>query len=671
MASARQDDRVREQAKLERQSKELVSLTQALTGAGVARQRIEELAGSEAQITTGLRELNAAVKGRLTAKADKDAATADLATAHASFLEKLEPLVDDANFDLVMAGEKIAGRSEGAQPIDAEVEALRVLLALRAEANLAVGLLHEAAGVLDSNVLQPLRERFIASSGHIEGMLARLPDAARKQGVHELTQNLLAFGSGANSIFNTRSDELREAAVAEQALRTSGVLTVRLNEELAKLVSGAEAASGAAAVSAASTIQTGETLLLIITALSIAGVIFIALYYVVPRVVQPLENMTAAMTALAAGNTSVAIPGRDRRDEIGRMAKALAVFRDTAVEIEEKNLRDVAAAQQRLIDAIESSSEGFALFDAEDRLVLCNGHFRDFYQGLGDVIVPGTSFASIASAAAERTVLHDDTLTAEQWLARRSALHRTPAGPILQCHNDGRWIQINERKTQDRGTVAVYTDVTDIKRTEQALVAAQARLQYLLTFSPSIICSFQVEGGKAPTFISENVRELLGYEPSDYLAGPEFWLERIHPADYARVHVRVPKAPGNGSQRSRVSVPTSRRQLLLGAGRATSGPQRGWRTARGCRIVERYLSTQGGRTCAPPADGLSRASPGGRGSSKRSRYAGGSHAILHGPYLRPYPVACWPRLRSARGWHWRADLHEGVAPCGPGAFRAL
>jgi hypothetical protein len=55
------------------------------------------------------------------------------------------------------------------------------------------------------------------------------------------------------------------------------------------------------------------------------------------------------MTALAAGNTSVAIPGRDRRDEIGRMAKALAVFRDTAVEIDEKNLREVAAARQRLI----------------------------------------------------------------------------------------------------------------------------------------------------------------------------------------------------------------------------------------------------------------------------------------------------------------------------------
>src|SRR6202008_4657054 len=88
--------------------------------------------------------------------------------------------------------------------------------------------------------------------------------------------------------------------------------------------------------------------------------------------VRPLESITEAMTALAAGNTTVAIPGRDRHDEVGRMAQALAVFRDTAVEIEEKNLREVALARQRLIDAIESSSEGFALWDQEGRLVMFN-----------------------------------------------------------------------------------------------------------------------------------------------------------------------------------------------------------------------------------------------------------------------------------------------------------
>jgi PAS domain S-box-containing protein len=237
----------------------------------------------------------------------------------------------------------------------------------------------------------------------------------------------------------------------------------------------------------------------------------------------------------------VDIPGRHRRDEVGRMAEALAVFRDTAVEIEEKNLREVAEARRRLIDAIESSSEGFALFDAEDRLVLYNSHFRELYPGLADVIVPGTPFAGIIRAAAERSVVRDAGASVEKWIERRIALHSNPPGPTLQAQSDGRWIQINERKTQGGGTVAVYTDVTEIKRAEDALRAAQARLTYLLTSSPSMICSFEARGGHAPTFISDNVRDLLGYEPSDYLAGPEFWLERVHPADLPRVRSLFPR----------------------------------------------------------------------------------------------------------------------------------
>ncbi|MCX4197799.1 PAS-domain containing protein, partial [Methylobacterium organophilum] len=42
--------------------------------------------------------------------------------------------------------------------------------------------------------------------------------------------------------------------------------------------------------------------------------------------------------------------------------------------------------------------------------------------------------------------------------------HRAPGGPLLQQRVDGRWVQVNERKTNDGGVVAVYTDVTEIKR---------------------------------------------------------------------------------------------------------------------------------------------------------------------------------------------------------------
>ncbi|MGU3538015.1 response regulator [Methylobacterium sp. A54F] len=197
--------------------------------------------------------------------------------------------------------------------------------------------------------------------------------------------------------------------------------------------------------------------------------------------------------------------------------------------------------RQRLIEAIESSSDGFALFDAEDRLLLCNEHFRQFHPGLIDMMRPGGSFSSIARAAAERCFVRDEGDTVEGWLEGRLSHYRDPHGPLLQQLVDGRWIQINERRTRDGGTVAVYTDVTDIKRTEEALLTTQGRLTYLLTASPSMVCSFEVGGRNAPTFISENVRDLLGYEPSDYLAGPEFWLDRLHPEDRDRVLGEFPR----------------------------------------------------------------------------------------------------------------------------------
>src|SRR6266576_3648760 len=465
MGSTSQEKRSHEQERLQRKAKKLAELTQALPAAGVDSHRVAALTGIEEEITAKLGELNVAVERRLAAKTRKEKAVAGLSAAHARFLEKLEPLVDDATFELVLSTDGTVRNKEVVpRPIDAGVDALHVLLALRSEGNLAVGLLNEADGIVAASSLQPLRERFIAAIGHIEGMLARLPEAAKVAGVVSASQALVAFGRGDRNIFDEQREELLQAAAAQDALEACGTLTVRLGDEVAAVVAAAQHASDGAALRSGEAIWAGKLALLIITALSIIGAILIILQYVVPRVVRPLESITGAMTALAAGDTSVEILSRDRRDEIGRMAEALAVFRDTEIEIEEKNLRDVAAARQRLVDAIESSSEGFALFDAEDRLVLSNGHFRDYYPGIADVIVPGASFETIARTGAERGIVRDADGSVEEWLEKRIALHRTHPGQSLQLQSDGRWIQVNERKTSDGGTVVVYTDVTDLRQ---------------------------------------------------------------------------------------------------------------------------------------------------------------------------------------------------------------
>ncbi|MBD2681670.1 MULTISPECIES: PAS domain S-box protein [Nostoc] len=69
------------------------------------------------------------------------------------------------------------------------------------------------------------------------------------------------------------------------------------------------------------------------------------------------------------------------------------------------------------------------------------------------------------------------------------------------------------------------------KRVEQELGLANERLQYLLTSSPVVIYSSKTSGDFSTTFISKNVRAMVGYEAAEFIENPNFWLERVHPED--------------------------------------------------------------------------------------------------------------------------------------------
>jgi PAS domain S-box-containing protein len=136
--------------------------------------------------------------------------------------------------------------------------------------------------------------------------------------------------------------------------------------------------------------------------------------------------------------------------------------------------RDKATqAQRRLTDALESISEGFFLFDAEDRMVLCNSRYRELYPGLADLMRPGLKFEHLIKTVVERGIVADAGARPQEWVEQRLARHRNPTGLFLHHQWDGRWIQISERKMQDGGTVGVFTDVTELKRREEELAAAR------------------------------------------------------------------------------------------------------------------------------------------------------------------------------------------------------
>jgi adenylate cyclase len=134
-------------------------------------------------------------------------------------------------------------------------------------------------------------------------------------------------------------------------------------------------------------------------------------------------------------------------------------------------------SEQRLTDAIESISEGFSLYDADDRLVICNSAYgKLLYPGMGTP-APGTPYETLVRNAAARGLVEEAKGRVEEWIAERLAKHRQPGEPHVQRRSDGRWIHVNERKTTEGGTVAVYTNITEIKRAEEEIRMANSKLE--------------------------------------------------------------------------------------------------------------------------------------------------------------------------------------------------
>jgi PAS domain S-box-containing protein len=134
------------------------------------------------------------------------------------------------------------------------------------------------------------------------------------------------------------------------------------------------------------------------------------------------------------------------------------------------------AAKSQLLDAIESMSDGFALFDSDDRYVMTNTNYRGLYADRTDLFASGTRYEDMLRISAERGLQDLDGEDAETWVQRTLAWHRTCGEAKERQLNDGRWIRVVERRTSDGGIVAIRTDITERKQAEETLKAAQQQL---------------------------------------------------------------------------------------------------------------------------------------------------------------------------------------------------
>jgi signal transduction histidine kinase/DNA-binding response OmpR family regulator len=294
----------------------------------------------------------------------------------------------------------------------------------------------------------------------------------RPQDAASIAREADLFNDAAHRAADAYTDDQRvignslTAQARSLGLKVDDVLA-RLDADLARQAyqASAEVRSSAARASLVSFAIVGLAVLL--------GVVLTAL--VLRSILRPLGHLVAAIEAARQGDMTAQLPPQSP-DEIGAMTRALLLLREA--EGERGRLAEEAERQRRrVVDAIESLQEGCALYDADDRMVLCNQTFVR-YVGDPDRAVPGATFLDLVATMIERGTIDLHDTTAEAWMAervaRRARMRRTALKTSAVYRFGGAWVQVDEQPTHEGGTIVIYTDISELKRREIDLDRARA-----------------------------------------------------------------------------------------------------------------------------------------------------------------------------------------------------
>ena len=288
--------------------------------------------------------------------------------------------------------------------------------------------------------------------------------ATIKQDVEEFesdaTRAVAEYTADQRVIGNTFLASARQHSIAIDARLTSFV--ENLNREAAAARSRLQA-------------DVARTRIIAAIAVAIAILLGLAATLVVLRSIsEPLDDVVVAMAGISAGDLNTPIPA-SAPDEIGAMARTLELFRGSIIE--RTKLSAHSEELRRMIQtAIETISDGFVLFDPDDRLVLCNSRFRELYPKLADVAQPGAPFSKILEVGVARGLIDTGGQPDDLWVAERLRRHSKPEG-LVEYHHGDIWVRVSEQRTPDGSTVVVYTDISELKQRQEELEEAMQQAE--------------------------------------------------------------------------------------------------------------------------------------------------------------------------------------------------
>lgn len=201
--------------------------------------------------------------------------------------------------------------------------------------------------------------------------------------------------------------------------------------------------------------------------------------------------------------------------EPGQPKKFVAIEND--ITLRKKESERAEKAEQMLLMAIDSIDDGFVLFDKDDRLILANRQYKDFFPRGREVIQPGVDFETILRASAkdnsyvlpggtERSPQASGGAELEDLIQNRLAAHRA-GGEMNQKLSDGRWLKLRERRTPEGGVVGLRIDITELKAAQEAAETAnRTKSEFLASMSHEIRTPMTGIMGMADLLLDEDLK---------------------------------------------------------------------------------------------------------------------------------------------------------------------
>ncbi len=420
-------------------------------------------------------DISAALAARLTALREALAARSRLVTALAASQARMleeEDRVRQLIGPSILAVEAITAdvAATDLATYRTAVRSQAPLLTAERLTNRAMADLLLAASARTPAALTEIRNSFARTISRLEALPPTLPTGLR-EGLRSAVANL-SGQLGPEGSFALRERELAAIAEAEAALAASATRSAELKLAVDKQVIATNGTMAEVTETLRQTIAASTTRFWVIglAVILIAGLASFAL--VIRPLGRNLAGVTDAMTRLASGARDAQVPGADRRDEIGDLARAFTVFKDNSVHLEHLD-RQLAERSGLLLATFETMKDGFSVFDQARRLVAWNPQYLALYGFDQAFVAGGPTIAEVNRALSARGVqafLPDGERTDLDALSHRRLL-------LSQRHElrfpDGRVLELRSNPIPRGGFATLHMDVTEQRRTESQLLQAQ------------------------------------------------------------------------------------------------------------------------------------------------------------------------------------------------------